>query len=40
MPMSLFDLAYEVPIIERKVYGGRYTRQSPRARCNGCCIAE
>ena len=25
MPMSLFDLAYEVPIIERKVYAGRYT---------------
>jgi hypothetical protein len=25
MPMSLFDLAYEVLIIERKVYAGRYT---------------
>src|SRR6516165_5344835 len=25
MPISLFDLAYEVPIIEPKVYGERYT---------------
>jgi D-alanyl-D-alanine dipeptidase len=25
MPMSLFDLAYEVPIIERKAYAGSYT---------------
>jgi D-alanyl-D-alanine dipeptidase len=25
MPMSVFDLAYEVPIIEREAYAGRYT---------------
>jgi D-alanyl-D-alanine dipeptidase len=25
MSTSLFDLAYEVPVIERKVYAGRYT---------------